>query len=280
MHTDQTLLAEFIAIPSIYGNDSDNQQAIEFVTTFLKEMGFTVRIRGQSRSTQATVIAHLKPEQATRKIVIYGHYDVAPVSTDSVWKSQNPFKLEQINQRLYGRGVADNKGSLLMRLLAIKELIENKQAMPEILWLIQGEEEITSGERIAKEIFKNELTDFDAQVFIEETGFNDIETQEQIAFLWSPSIKQNKLNPWHLLLNEALSNPKIEYRHLNKLNGTQDCPFLSNLPENAVYMGFGPNDRLHNIHRDNESLDSQKLANHKKQFKQFLSLFTKKHPHA
>jgi hypothetical protein len=64
---------------------------------------------------------------------------------------------------------------------------------------------------------------------------------------------------------------RFEYRHLNKLAGTNACPLLSNLPEEAIYIGFGPNDKLHYIHRDNESLNKDKLIQHQAQFTQFLS---------
>lgn len=155
-------------------------------------------------------------------------------------------------------------------MFALQSLILSKRAIPEIMWLIQGEEEITQGDRVAHDIFKHEIPAFGAKVYIEETGFNDLDENKQIAFLWSPGQIESQLTHWHSLLDQSLDNPRIEYRHLNKLNGINACPLLSNLPQDSVYIGFGPNDRLHFIHRDNESLEVVNLSKHQQQFEEFL----------
>jgi len=265
------IFREFISIPSIFGHSKGNIQAIEFVTNFLENLDFDIRITSSECTEQPTIIAHYPGRLSKNKVVLYGHYDVAPVSESANWVSEEPFVLEKVNGRLYGRGIADNKGPLLARMLALKSLIMSGRAIPEILWLIQGEEEITKGDRVAHDIFKHEIPDFGAQLYIEETGFNDLDTNRQIAFLWSPDQADSELISWHKLLEESLDIPRIEYRHLNKLNGIQACPLLSNLPKGAVYVGFGPNDRLHFIHRDNESLDENRLLKHQSQFEDFLT---------
>jgi len=261
---------EFIAMPSIVDNIQGNIQAIAFVTNFLESIGFDIRMVAVGDTEQPTIIAHYPGRSSDNKIVLYGHYDVAPINIQQSWVSEDPFILENIDGRLYGRGIADNKGPLLSRMLALQALILSDEPMPEIMWLIQGEEEITQGDQVAHSIFETEIPAFGAKVYIEETGFNDLDTNTQIAFLWSPNLTESQLTPWHELLESSLDSPLIEYRHLNKLNGTEDCPLLANLPEGSVYMGFGPNDRLHFIHRDNESLDEDRLELHKHQFEIFL----------
>lgn len=271
MIVDFPLYKKFVNMPSVVGHPVGNKQAIEFVSKFLEKIGFEIQVLGRADTKQPTIIARFCGRLSTRKVVIYGHYDVAPVNDDEAWISQNPFSLQNIDGRLYGRGLADNKGPLLARMLALQSLVLSNKPVPNILWLIQGEEEITQGTRVAHKIFKDEIQEFDAKLFVDETGFNDLDKNAQIAFLWSPNIAQPELASWHSLLNKSLSNPQLEYRHLNKLNGTKDCPLLANLPRNAVYMGFGPNDRLHFIHRKNESLAEHKLLKHQQQFEQFLS---------
>ena len=256
---------------SVVSHPQGNIEAITFVTEFLENLGFKIRIVANESTEQPTIIAHYPGRESANKVVVYGHYDVAPVKNQNSWITNNPFTLESINGRLYGRGIADNKGPLLARLLALESLILSEKAIPEIMWLIQGEEEVTQGNRVAHEIFKHEIPAFSAQVYIEETGFNDLDTNTQIAFLWSKSQTEAQLVHWRSLLDQSLDNPRIEYRHLNKLNGIKACPLLSNLPNDAVYMGFGPNDRLHFIHRDNESLDAANLLKHQHQFENFLA---------
>ena len=52
---------------------------------------------------------------------IMGHLDVVPVGDG--WKTP-PFTLTEIDGKLYGRGVEDDKGPTLLCLYAIKELVD------------------------------------------------------------------------------------------------------------------------------------------------------------
>ncbi|MEY8239234.1 MAG: M20/M25/M40 family metallo-hydrolase [Cycloclasticus sp.] len=266
-------LRQFISFQSVDNNPDGNKQAIAFVLDALSNMGFSCRIEGQNTTDQPCIIGHFPGRDSSKKIVLYGHYDVAPIDTPEEWQSQDPFTIEEIGGRYFARGIADNKGPLLARLEAIAELMKTEQAIPEILWLIQGEEEILVDERVAEKIFRNEITQFGGNVFVDETGFNDIDSHQQILFLWSPSHTEYSLVQWHPLFNGIMDESRIEFRHLNKLTGVKGCPLLGGLPEGAVYIGFGPNDKLHQIHRKNESLDVEKLNFHKQQFKEFIGRY-------
>ena len=268
-----SLLNELISIKTLHDKPFENQRMIDLLCKLLASLGFSSSVKGAERSNQPVLVARRPANLSSKKIVIYGHYDVAQVNTDERWVSRDPFDLIQLEGRLYARGIADNKGALFARLMAIKSIVDSKARCPEILWLIQGEEEIEHDERIALDIFKNEIDQFKCNVFVEETGFNDISSEQQIAFLWSKSVALPELTSYSALLNCALDNPRIEFRHLNKLTGEANCPLLKNLPDEAVYIGFGPNDKLHNIHRANESLNLRLLNQHVVQFERFLSLF-------
>lgn len=270
---NKLLLEDFINIPSVDGDETANANAVSFVSNYLTEQGFTVRVEGGELTDQPTLIAHYEGRRSTNKIVLYGHYDVAPVSDKALWINQNPFCLQEQAGRYYGRGVADNKGPLMARMQAVAGLLQTNKPVPEILWLIQGEEEVMTNTPVAGHIFKKAISTFGGNVFVDETGFNDIDTGEQLAFLWSPNMKEKALLSWKHLLHDVLNAPRVEYRHLNKFNGIDACPLLSNLPDEAVYIGFGPNDRLHQIHRNNESLDKEKLSIHTTQFHSFLATY-------
>ena len=270
---NKSLLEDFINIPSVDGDEAANAKAVSFVRNYLTELGFTVRVEGGELTDQPTLIAQFAGRRSTNKIVLYGHYDVASVSDQALWLNQKPFCLQEQAGRYYGRGVADNKGPLMARMQAVAGLLQANGPVPEILWLIQGEEEVMTVTPVAGPIFKKAISAFGGKVFVDETGFNDIDTGEQLAFLWSPNMKEEALSHWQPLLRDVLDTPRIEYRHLNKLNGIDACPLLSNLPDKAVYLGFGPNDRLHQIHRNNESLDKLKLSIHTIQFHSFLASY-------
>ncbi len=260
-------LRAFIAIRSMQGLPAENARAVEFVRARLHRAGFNTRVYGGARSHQPAIVAHRAAQNAPaqKRLVLYGHYDVAPVKREDAWRSASPFVCETIDGRIYARGIADNKGALFVRLQALAEAT----AAPEILWLIQGEEEIPRGVRVAKPIFARELARFDCDVVVEETGFNDIVRDEPIAFVWSPNQRHRLLERYRNLMN-GLGFHRIEFRTLQKLNGAKQCPLLSNLRQRHLYLGFGPNDDLHRIHQDNESLCRRRLCAHKQKFTAFI----------
>lgn len=75
--------------------------------------------------------------------LIYGHYDVQPAALEDGWSS-DPFTLRDDGQRLYARGVADNKGQHLIHLATIFALIERQALRCNIKVLIEGDEETGS----------------------------------------------------------------------------------------------------------------------------------------
>ncbi len=268
-----TLLEQMIQYPSVRGDADANHAMVQLICNRLRAIGFSVSVEGTELSEQPAIIAHIPAQKCTPKIVIYGHYDVATVSPSKEWLTMNPYGLELQEGRLYGRGIADNKGPLWARIEGFRQVVASGKPFPETLWLIQGEEEIGKGTRIAKALFAQHLAQFGGRVFLEETGFNDLDRDEQIAFLWSPSLPFEAMSQVCQLLIQTLGHPRVENRHLNKFTGKHACPLLSNLPDNAIYIGFGPNDRWHCIHRENESLNLAKLIQHIDQFRGFLQAY-------
>lgn len=271
---DWDALKEFIAIRSLQGLADENARAVDFIRARLQAAGFDCRIEGEAQTEQPAIVAHRAATNSKQKIVLYGHYDVAEVHPRMAWRSASPFTPEIIDGRVYARGIADNKGTLFVRMQAIAEMVEARARLPEILWLIQGQEEILHGARVAKKIFADEFIRFDCGVVLEETGFNDIETGAPIAFVWSKNPRHPQLERYRGLMKE-MRIERIEFRTLKKLNGITACPLLSNLKLHHVYLGFGPNDEMHQIHRENESLDVRRLAGHKGKFVEFMRRYAR-----
>lgn len=254
-------LKEFIAIPTIANNKEANQLGIEFVVQILKSLGFNSTIEGESPYHQPVIVAQYVNVHSDKKVVLYGHYDVEKIKEWEKWDT-NPFELTQKEGRYYGRGIADNKGILLTRLLAVKEMFEAGEQLPNILWVIQGEEEV--GGQTPFDVIPKHFLAFNAKIYLEETGM--YKNGKPIIFY----LPKSETKPLFLdSLNAAIysSNASFENRNLNKFS---ECPFLRNIPEDGYYIGFGPNDALSNIHKDNESLDILNLENHKTAFKKFL----------
>jgi acetylornithine deacetylase/succinyl-diaminopimelate desuccinylase-like protein len=139
-------LAEFIALQSVSA-DPERFPAIKKTVTFLQKklesLGFTVKIY-ESEKTPPFIVASRMLSPNAKTIGIYGHYDVQPEDPVDEWHTQ-PFELVSQKGKLYGRGVADNKGHVWQNITALEELISSKTLQNNIVFMIEGEEESGSG---------------------------------------------------------------------------------------------------------------------------------------
>lgn len=255
-------LKEFIAIPTIATDKEANQSGIDFVKNILKPLGFEFSTEGESPYHQPVIVAKYTNPRSDKKVVLYGHYDVEKIKEWEKWNTP-PFELAENNGRFYCRGIADNKGILLTRLFAIKEMLEAGEEIPNILWIIQGEEEV--GGQTPFEVIPKHFSNFGSKIYLEETGVHKNDRTPVIFHLPKTESQPDFLDS----LNDAIYSGKaiFENRNLNKFS---KCPFLHNIPADGFYIGFGPNDGLCNIHKDNESLDKQNLELHSEVFKNFI----------
>lgn len=89
------------------------------------------------------IYGHYVVDPALPTYLIYGHYDVQPAAMEDGWAS-DPFVLHDDGERLYARGVADNKGQHLIHLATIFDLIDKQTLRCNIKVLIEGDEETGS----------------------------------------------------------------------------------------------------------------------------------------
>lgn len=254
-------LEQFIAIPTIAHDKKANDLGIEFLRNLLLPMGFETSTIGDSPYHQPVIVSRYNNAKSSKKIVLYGHYDVEKIKPNEQWNTP-PFKLVEENGRYFCRGIADNKAVLLTRIHALQEMISSGEAIPNILWIIQGEEEV--GGQTPFDVIPSVLETFGAKLFVEETGVYK-KNGKPIIFHMSSAKQASFLDT----LNEAIygGEATIENRSLNKFS---ECPFLLNIPDEGHYIGFGPNDGQSNIHQANESLNKELLEGHKEVFKRFI----------
>lgn len=77
-----------------------------------------------------------------KRIMWYGHYDVVP-GNQNRWLT-DPFALTCENGFMKGRGVSDNKGPLVAALYSVVTLAQRDQLLNDIVFLVEGSEEIGS----------------------------------------------------------------------------------------------------------------------------------------
>jgi len=74
-------------------------------------------------------------------ILIYGHYDVQPPDPLEKWKSK-PFEPEVHDNRLYARGVSDDKGPMLIPIKTAEAYLKTQGKLPiNVKFVIEGDEE-------------------------------------------------------------------------------------------------------------------------------------------
>ena len=88
------------------------------------------------------------PDRPT--VLIYGHFDIQPVDPVELWTS-GPFDPQVRDGRIYARGASDDKGNLLLPILAVEALLATSGSLPvNVKFLLEGEEE--SGSRHLPEL--------------------------------------------------------------------------------------------------------------------------------
>src|SRR5205807_4357572 len=82
--------------------------------------------------------------ESPRALLFYNHYDVQPPEPLEEWES-DPFGAVIRDDRIYARGVADNKGNLVARICAVDAMLHTLGETPATArFIVEGEEEIGS----------------------------------------------------------------------------------------------------------------------------------------
>jgi acetylornithine deacetylase/succinyl-diaminopimelate desuccinylase-like protein len=152
-------LAEFASIPSVStdpAHAADVARAAEFVFSGLSALGPPpspsgpwALASGPSVRTFATrgnpiVYAEWLGAPGKLTVLVYGHYDVQPPDPLDKWDSP-PFSPTVRDGRLYGRGVSDDKGPMLIPIAVARAYLATAGRLPiNVKWIIEGEEEIGS----------------------------------------------------------------------------------------------------------------------------------------
>ena len=107
------ILEKLISFDTVSSNS--NLEIISYCEKILKDAGAETTLIKNTEETKANLFATIGPVDQPG-IILSGHTDVVPV-TNQKWKT-NPFKLTEIDNKLYGRGTADMKSFVACALYA------------------------------------------------------------------------------------------------------------------------------------------------------------------
>ena len=121
-HLDEAIsqLGDYVALESVGALGQAIPETAAFVKQLLSAVGAKVEVLEKEKPGHPVVVGELQGSSSTT-LLLYNHYDVQPAEPFDLWTSP-PFEVRRDGDLLYGRGISDNKGHLISRLLAIKAL--------------------------------------------------------------------------------------------------------------------------------------------------------------
>jgi len=172
-HVDESIeqLFELVRQPSISAQKLGFDKAPGVMKGLLERNGFEAEIVPVPNDGLPTVYGYMAasedPENAPT-LLFYCHYDVQPVDPLDLWDTE-PFEPTRIGDRLYGRGMSDDKGNIGARLAAVRAFIDERGGVPcNIKMFCEGEEE--SGSINLPDLIAERGHDFKADACIWEGG--------------------------------------------------------------------------------------------------------------
>src|ERR1041385_6613247 len=120
---------------SLAAQDLGMEPCAKLVAAMLARRGFKTEL---APSGGPPVVLGERAGRTDRTLLVYNHYDVQPPEPLELWTSP-PFEPTRRDGKLFGRGVSDDKGHLVARLLAIDALLAQGGELPcRIKFVVEG----------------------------------------------------------------------------------------------------------------------------------------------
>ncbi|MFC6463712.1 M20/M25/M40 family metallo-hydrolase [Marinilactibacillus sp. GCM10026970] len=142
--TQENLLqySEFLRIPSVSIEKTGIQESITWLKAAFNRM-HAQEIEVWNDFGDSPVVMTKFYGNSDQTLLIYNHYDVQPIGDAQAWTTV-PFEPTIKDQKLFCRGASDCKGEIIARLMMIDHF-QNTGGLPcNIVFFIEGEEEIGS----------------------------------------------------------------------------------------------------------------------------------------
>ena len=244
-------VSRWISYKCIEDNPEGLKSCSNELINWFDKIGFDVKIFKDPNAPYRPVIVATKPPKTGMNwIGFFHHYDVEPAN-ENAWKT-NPWEAVVQEQELFGRGIADNIGPFVQRLIIIQE------SLPDcgLLFVVQGEEEI--GSPWAHEIYPK-LNLPKVKIWIDETGYFYKNGDQRILSIGNSELLDRITERLFIENHSNGIGTKIRNRVMTKAFGKNKCPCIAHLLQDTPYLAIGPNDDNVRVHGPNESLDLRLL---------------------
>ncbi|MBI4299147.1 MAG: M20/M25/M40 family metallo-hydrolase [Chloroflexi bacterium] len=129
--------------PSVGAQNWGILECAQLMRDLLQEAGVSARILPTPNKGNPVVYGELKGT-SSNTLIFYDHYDVQPAEPLELWETP-PFEPAIRENRMYARGISDDKGHIVARLAAIKALLRVQGRLPcSVKFCIEGAEEMGS----------------------------------------------------------------------------------------------------------------------------------------
>jgi acetylornithine deacetylase/succinyl-diaminopimelate desuccinylase-like protein len=136
-------LQRLVRQPSVSAKGEGIAECASLVRETLERRGIKARILKLDKANPL-VYGELAVRGASKTVLFYNHYDVQPAEPFDLWKVP-PFSGELIENKVYGRGAADDKGEIMSRIAVVDSFMKTGKDPPcSFKFVIEGEEEIGS----------------------------------------------------------------------------------------------------------------------------------------
>lgn len=158
-------LKGLVRIPSISANGFDRKNVTagaEAVAHLARESGLQNVEILEVNGSHPYVYGEWLNKKGAPTVLLYAHYDVQPTGDIKKWETE-PFEPTQKEERLFGRGSADDKAGVVATLASISSYLKSAGELPlNVKVIFEGEEEIGSSnlENLINEYREKLFADF------------------------------------------------------------------------------------------------------------------------
>ncbi|MFT8872077.1 MAG: M20/M25/M40 family metallo-hydrolase [Sporolactobacillus sp.] len=138
-------LYNYLRLPSVSAQHQAIPETVAYVCELIEAVGGQTKVLDDLGGHPVVYgyVAATKHAENAKTLLFYDHYDVQPPEPLDEWETE-PFEPTLKGDVLYARGTADNKGSLVQRLTAVK-ILQKAGGLPcNVKFLVEGEEEVGS----------------------------------------------------------------------------------------------------------------------------------------